>query len=51
MMDLICSIDDFIYNKRNIKISEYDSFFEDIKSKISQNQLNTNGLNVSIYLI
>ena len=51
MMDLICSIDDFIYNKRNIKITEYDSFFEDIQLKISQNQLNTNGLNVSIYLI
>ena len=51
MMDLMCSIDDFIYNKRNIKISEYDSFFKEIQSKMSQNQLNTNGLNVSIYFI
>ena len=33
--DLICSIDDFIYNKRNIKIVEFDSFFEDIQWKIS----------------
>ena len=51
MMDLILSIDDFIYNKRNLKINEYDLFFEDIQLKISQNKLNTNGLNVSKYIL
>ena len=48
MMDLIYSIDDFIYNKRNMKINDYDLFFQDIELKIPKNKLNTNGLNVSI---
>ena len=48
IMDLIYSIDDFIYNKRDFKLNGYDSFFEEIQSKISKNNiLNTNGLNVS----
>ena len=49
MMDLIYSIDDFIYNKRNMKINDYDLFFKDIELKIPKNKLNTNGLNVSEY--
>ena len=48
MMDLICSIDDFIYNKRNYKVNDYDLFYKDIQLKLSQNKLNTNGFNVSI---
>ena len=51
IMDLICSIDDFIYNKRNLKINDYDSFYKDIKCKLSKNKLNTNGFNVSKYFI
>ncbi len=48
IMDLIYSIDDFIYNKRDFKLNGYDSFFEEIQLKISKNHiLNTNGLNVS----
>jgi hypothetical protein len=48
IMDLIYSIDDFIYNKRDFKLNGYDSFFEEIQLKISKNNiLNTNGLNVS----
>ena len=55
-MDLIYSIDDFIYNKRDFKLNGYDSFFQDIQLKISKNKLNTSGLNVSkiffnIYII
>jgi hypothetical protein len=47
-MDLIYSIDDFIYNKRDFKLNGYDSFLEEIQLKISKNNiLNTNGLNVS----
>ena len=48
MIDLICSIDDFIYNKRNYKINDYELFYKDIQLKLSQNKLNTNGFNVSI---
>lgn len=56
IMDLIYSIDDFIYNKRDFKLNGYDSFFQDIQLKISKNKLNTSGLNVSkiffnIYII
>ena len=50
IVDLIYSVDDFIYNKRNFKINGYESFFQDIQLKISQTKLNTNGLNVSIYI-
>lgn len=48
MMDLEYSIDDFIYNKRDFRINGYDSFFQNIQSKISKNALNTHGLNVSV---
>ena len=56
IMDLIYSIDDFIYNKRDFKLNGYDSFFQDIQLKLSKYKLNTNGLNVSkilfnIYII
>ena len=47
MMDLTCSIDDFIYNKRNYKANDYDLFYKDIQLKLSKNKLNTNGFNVS----
>ena len=47
IMDLIYSIDDFIYNKRDFKLNGYDSFFQDIQLKLSKYKLNTNGLNVS----
>ena len=46
-MDLIYSIDDFIYNKRDFKLNGYDSFFQDIQLKLSKYKLNINGLNVS----
>ena len=46
--DLICSIDEFIFHKRDVKLfNDYDSFFNDMKTKISESRLNTNGLNVS----
>lgn len=45
--DLIYSIDDFIYNKRDFKPNDYELFFKDTKIKLSKNRLNTNGLNVS----
>ena len=45
--DLIYSIDDFIYNKRDFKTNDYELFFKETKIKISKNRLNTNGLNVS----
>ena len=45
--DLIYSIDDFIYNKRDFKPNDYELFFKETKIKISKNRLNTNGLNVS----
>ena len=56
IMDLIYSIDDFIYNKRDFKLNGYDSFFQDIQLKLSKYKLNINGLNVSkilfnIYII
>ena len=47
IMDLIYSIDDFIYNKRDFKLNGYDSFFQDIQLKLSKYKLNINGLNVS----
>ena len=46
--DLIYSIDDFIYNKRDFKPNDYELFFKETKIKISKNRLNTNGLNVSL---
>ena len=46
MMDLTYSIDDFIYNKRDFKINDYNSFFRDIKAKMSERELNSNGLQV-----
>ena len=45
--ELICSIDEFIFHKREVKlINVYDSYFNDMKKKISETQINTNGLNV-----
>ena len=45
--ELICSIDEFIFHKREVKlINGYDSYFYDMKKKISESMLNTNGLNV-----
>ena len=45
--ELICSIDEFIFHKREVKlINGYDSFFDNMKKKISESLLNTNGLNV-----
>ena len=45
--DLICSIDEFIFHKRDVKLfNDYDSFFNNMKNKISKSKLNTNGLNV-----
>ena len=45
--DLICSIDEFIFHKRDVKLfNGYDDFFENMKKKISDSRLNTNGLNV-----
>ena len=44
--ELICSIDEFIFHKREVKlINGYDSYFDDMKKKISESTLNTNGLN------
>ena len=45
--DLICSIDEFIFHKRDVKLfNGYDDFFNNMKKKISESRLNTNGLNV-----
>lgn len=45
--DLICSIDEFIFHKRDVKLfNGYDDFFNNMKKKISESKLNTNGLNV-----
>ena len=46
--ELICSIDEFIFHKRDVKLlNGYDSFFNDMKNKIAESKLNANGLNVS----
>ena len=48
--ELICSIDEFIFHKREVKlINGYDSYFNDIKKKISESVINSNGLNVRKY--
>ena len=48
--DLICSIDEFIFHKRDVKLfNGYDDFFNNMKKKISESKLNTNGLNVRKY--
>ena len=45
--ELICSIDEFIFHKRDVKLfNGYDSFFNDMKAKITESKLNANGLNV-----
>ena len=45
--DFICSIDEFIFHKRDVKLfNGYDDFFNNMKKKISESKLNTNGLNV-----
>ena len=45
--ELICSIDEFIFHKREVKlINGYDTYFHDMKKKISESVINTNGLNV-----
>ena len=44
--DLIYSIDDFIFNKRDYKLNDYDVFFMQIQEKIINNKLNTNSLHV-----
>jgi hypothetical protein len=45
--ELICSIDEFIFHKREVKlINGYDAYFNEMKKKISESILNTNGLNV-----
>ena len=45
--DLICSIDEFIFHKRDVKLfNGYDIFFNNMKNKITESKLNTNGLNV-----
>ena len=45
--ELICSIDEFIFHKRDVKLfNGYDSFFNDMQNKISESKLNANGLNV-----
>ena len=45
--ELISSIDEFIFHKRDVKLfNGYDSFFNDMKIKISETKLNSNGLNV-----
>ena len=48
--ELICSIDEFIFHKREVKlINGYDSYFNDMKKKISESVINSNGLNVRKY--
>lgn len=50
--ELICSIDEFIFHKREVKlINGYDSYFNDMKKKISKSIINTNGLNVRYNII
>ena len=45
--ELICSIDEFIFHKRDVKIfNEYDAFFNNMQNKITESKLNTNGLNI-----
>ena len=45
--DLIFSIDEFIFHKRDVKLfNGYDDFFNNMKNKITESKLNTNGLNV-----
>jgi hypothetical protein len=49
--ELICSIDEFIFHKRDVKIfNGYDSFFNSMQNKITESKLNTNGLNVRKYI-
>ena len=46
--ELIYSIDEFIFHKREVKlINGYDAYFNEMRKKISESILNTNGLNVS----
>ena len=50
--ELICSIDEFIFHKRDVKIfNGYDAFFNNMQNKITESKLNTNGLNVRNKLI
>ena len=50
--ELICSIDEFIFHKRDVKLfNGYDSFFNNMQNKISESKLNTNGLNVNKNII
>ena len=50
--ELICSIDEFIFHKREVKlINGYDAYFNEMKKKISESILNTNGLNVRKILL
>ena len=50
--ELICSIDEFIFHKRDVKLfNGYDAFFNNMKNKISESKLNTNGLNVNNNII
>ena len=50
--DLIFSIDEFIFHKREVKlINGYDSYFNSMKKKISDSAINTNGLNVRYNII
>ena len=50
--ELISSIDEFIFHKREVKlINGYDSYFNDMKKKISESVINTNGLNVRKYYL
>ena len=50
--ELICSIDEFIFHKRDVKLfNGYDSFFNNMQNKISESKLNANGLNVNKYNI
>lgn len=46
-LDLIYSIDDFIFNKRDYKLNDYDDFFKTMEEKIKLNKLNTNSFHVS----
>ena len=50
--ELICSIDEFIFHKRDVKLfNGYDSFFNNMQNKISESKLNANGLNVNKNII
>lgn len=46
-LDLIYSIEDFIYSKRDFIPQDLDNFFETIQEKISLRKLNPNGFKVS----